>query len=165
MNNNLINQYRTEIKKLKDTINKLNQCILELRNDSANKDQIMSNNLKIISNSKAELINKDIEIKDLKNKLINYENSKQYDDKYNTICVNFVSADGKLDYKIKCSKNDIFAKIEDELYKKYDEYRQTDNIFFVNGNKVLRFKTISENNIKDGDKIIFQISSNIIGLI
>ena len=52
--------------------------------------------------------------------------------------------------QIKCLPSDTFAKIEEELYKIYPEYRKTNNNFLTNGNPVIRFQTLTENNIKDG---------------
>ena len=54
-------------------------------------------------------------------------------------------------------KTDIFAKVEEKLYQIYDEFRETNNIFLVGGNIVKRFKTMIENNIKNGDKIQLQV--------
>ena len=42
------------------------------------------------------------------------------------------------------------AEVEEKLYKKFPEYRETNNSFVANGEPVLRFKTISQNNIGDG---------------
>ena len=40
------------------------------------------------------------------------------------------------------------------LYDEYPEYKETENYFLVNGNRVKRFKTIKENQIKNGKPII-----------
>ena len=50
-------------------------------------------------------------------------------------------------------KNDTFAEVEEKLYQKYQEYRETNNKFLSKGISVMRFKKIIENNINDGDKI------------
>ena len=43
------------------------------------------------------------------------------------------------------------------VYKIYDEYREAyNNTFLANGNVIKRFKTMSENKIKNGDKIQLQ---------
>ena len=65
--------------------------------------------------------------------------------------INFVSTD--IHYGIKCLPNDIFAEIEEKLYKKFDDLRDTNNMFTVNARPILRFKKLSENNIKDGELI------------
>ncbi len=66
------------------------------------------------------------------------------------MCVYFTSMDQKIHYPIPCIDTDIFAEIEEKLYKEYPEYRETNNYFISNGKQILRFKTISENNIGNG---------------
>ena len=72
------------------------------------------------------------------------------------MCVYFTSSDQNIHYPIPCINTDIFAEVEEKLYKIYDEYRETNNIFLAKGNIIKRFKKMSENNIKDGDKIQLQ---------
>ena len=50
--------------------------------------------------------------------------------------------------------SDTFAEVEEKLYKKHNEFRNTNNMFTNNALPVLRFKKISENNIRDGNVII-----------
>ena len=50
---------------------------------------------------------------------------------------------------IKCLPSDTFADVEEKIYKKFNNYRNTNNTPICNGRIVLRFKTLSENNIKD----------------
>ena len=64
-----------------------------------------------------------------------------------------MSMDGSVHYGIKCLPNDIFAEVEERLYKKYEDLRNTNNMFTANAKPVLRFKKLYENNIKDGDII------------
>ena len=49
---------------------------------------------------------------------------------------------------------DIFTDVEEKLYKIDNNLRDTNNDFIVNEKQVIKFKTISENNIKDGDKVM-----------
>ena len=65
-------------------------------------------------------------------------------------CVYFTSMDQKLNRAIPCLSTDIFAEIEEKLYKEYPEYRETNNYFIANGKEILRFKSISDNNIGNG---------------
>ena len=82
------------------------------------------------------------------------KNSNNINVNFNDIIViHFISSDQKISYPIKCLKTDIFAEIEEKLYQKYDEYRETNNNFITKGRLILRFKKICENNIQDGDKI------------
>ena len=107
-------------------------------------------------NLKYQLNLKDNEIKNLKN---NIQNNKIEEPKYSIndiIVVTFTSID--VNYGIKCLTNDIFAEVEEKLYKKYDNLRETNNMFTVNAKPILRFKKMKENNIKDGDIIqLFKI--------
>ena len=66
------------------------------------------------------------------------------------ISLNFSSTDQKINYSLPCLKNDIFAVVEEKLYKEYPEYRETNNFFIQSGQSILRFKTLKENNIKPG---------------
>ena len=73
---------------------------------------------------------------------------------YNKIrCVTFVSNDLQVICGLKCLITDTFAEVEEKLYNIYPEYRETNNIFQVNGKQILRFKTIEENNIQEGQGV------------
>ena len=69
------------------------------------------------------------------------------------IVVNFMTQDSSVYEGIKCLAKDVFAEVEEKLYKKYDNLRETNNMFTANAKPVLRFKKLNENGIKDGDKI------------
>ena len=84
------------------------------------------------------------------------EDMKRMVDYNNIMVINFVSDDGMINQGIKCLKTELFAEVEEKLYKIYDKCRNTNNVFLHGGNIVLRFKTIEENNIKDADKILLQ---------
>ena len=81
-----------------------------------------------------------------KNKLANYNDA---------FFVHFISKDEKINCGIKCLKTDTFAEVEEKFYEKYPEYRETNNNFFLKGKLILRFKKICENNINEGDIILF----------
>ena len=112
-----------EIKKLKDEINSL----------------------------KYQLNFKDKEINDLRNKSNVIDIPKYKID--DIIVITFQASDSSVNYGIKCIKDETFAEVEEKLYKKYNDLRNTNNMFTANAKPVLRFKTINENNIKDGDII------------
>ena len=67
--------------------------------------------------------------------------------------VTFISQDSSVNEGMKCLPTEIFAEVEEKLYKKYDNLRNTNNMFTANAKPILRFKKIYENGIKDGDKI------------
>ena len=163
-NNNQFDPNNAKIKELNQKILILEEENLQLKNRMQNYNQM--NNLiyglnQQLNDLKNKLKQKEKELKEISNKLANYENIIQYDNLYNLITINFKSGDGKIDYKIKCLNTDTFASVEERLYQKYEEYRNTNNTFIVNGNKILRFKKIYENKIKDGEIIQLQNLSNI----
>ena len=96
---------------------------------------------------------KNEEIKDLKIQLQNSGNNKRSDNYDDLLFIHFISIDQKINCQINCLKTDTFAEVEEELYKQFEEYRETNNNFIVKGKNVLRFKKIYENNIKDGDEV------------
>ena len=160
MNNNLLNElnkYKNENIKLKEQINKLQQENNKLKHDLQISQQNITNFTDKIQNLKVELKNKEKELNDMKNNLVNNGNVKQYVDFNKIVVINFMSGDGVINnIGIKCLKTDTFAEVEEKLYKTFDEYRETNNVFLHGGNVVLRFKTIEQNNIKDGDKVQLQ---------
>ena len=147
---------KNEINKLKEDNNKLNNEIMNYKNIIDNLNIIKQNNqenIKMISNLNELILIKDKEINELKLKLIDSGNKNKLINNDDLIFVHFISIDEKIDYGIKCLKTDTFAEVEEKLYKKYEEYRETNNNFCSKGKMILRFKKISENNIQDGGKI------------
>ena len=164
MNNNIIelNNYKNENIKLKEQINKLQQENNKLNNELLKANQMIINiqqkdfdYINQINDLKFKLLNKERELNELNKKISNDGNLKKYVDYNNIMVVNFISGDGRINHGIKCLKTDTFAEVEEKLYQIYDEFRETNNIFLANGNIVKRFKKMSENNIKNGDKIQF----------
>jgi len=92
---------------------------------------------------------KDNEIKELKSKFP-FELNK--DEKLMTII--FTSQDQKIHYSLICKNTDKFNKVENMLYDEYPEYQESENYFTVNGNRVIKSKTIEQNNIKFSDIVI-----------
>ena len=56
-----------------------------------------------------------------------------------------------------CKENDIFVNVECSFYEKYPQFKDTENYFLVNGNKVNKYRTLKENGIKDNDIILINI--------
>ena len=151
-----------EIKTLKNTsqnqineLNKLRNDIQNLQNENQNLKNLLSNDNQLNQfneiNKLKEIINeKDKEINELKLKLPKSNLSMK-----DIIVINFLSKDQFIRCDIPCLADDTFAEVEEKLYQKFDEFRNTNNIFFSQGNTILRFKKIKENNIKDGDTILF----------
>ena len=146
-----INLLKEENKKLTNNLQKANKIILNTQNQQ-NKN-ITNNEIKKL---KDEITLKENQINNLKVELQNEKNKNNtklinYND---MIAVSFISTDQQINkYPMLCAKTDRFAEIEEKLYQEFEEFRETNNTFIVNGKTILRFKKMSENNIKNGDTI------------
>ena len=145
-----LDKYRIENDKLKADLLKANKIISGIQNNQNSNNELK--NLRDEYNKlKYELTLKEKEIKDLKDKI---QNNSIEDMKVNykdIMVINFISMDSTVQCGIKCLPTDIFAEVEEKLYQRFDNLRNTNNMFMANAKPVLRFKKISENNIKDGD--------------
>ena len=154
-----LKKYKKENEEMKNKINLLTIENMKLKNDLSNANEIISNfnrnnqQNNNISSLNEIINNKDIEITNLKLQLkkrnIN-ANMVNIDD---IIVIQFISTDQKINCAIKTLKTDTFAEVEEKLYQKYPEYRETNNNFIFKGKIILKFKTVFENNIQDGEKI------------
>lgn len=144
MNNNA--QMNENVEGKSDVQNNMNnfQNILDENNHLKNE----------VKELKKTIESKEKEIDDLKLKI----NSKtELVDFQKIIIIQFMSLDQKLNRGIKCLPVDTFAEVEEKLYKLYPEFRETNNYFQSNGRPILRFKTLSDNGLKDGDMVILNI--------
>ena len=132
----LENKLQISENNLKDLVNIIKQRDIELENLRAQLNNIQMNNNNLINNNQINNIN-------VSNNNFNININDM-------MCVNFVSSDQKIHFGIACIKSNIFAEIEEKLYKQYPAFRETNNTFFANGTEVLRFKTLEENKIGNG---------------
>ena len=152
-----LDNYIKENKKLKDDLLKANKIIANIANNNTNNNEIMNLKYQLvikdneIKDLKYQLLEKNNEIKDLKLKSqSNNEKNKQILNMDEIMIVYFQTQDQEINHVgIKCLPSDTFAEVEEKIYKKFDNYRNTNNTPICNGTTVLRFKTLSENNIKD----------------
>ena len=158
LNNKKLSNYNNlsqneEINKLKNDLIKANK-IIEQQNKKIKdlENQLNNNNNNIIKSLEEEIKLKNKEINELKLKLknINLNQNIINIDKESIKCVYFTSTDENINCAIPCLSTDIFAEIEEKLYKEYPQYRNTKNYFISNGKEILRYKSISENNIGNG---------------
>ena len=140
---------KNDNEKLNNELIKANKIISNFNNSQNNQQ----GNNNIINNLNQLIILKDKEINDLKNQLNNIGNIQKPFNSDDILYIHFISLDQKINSAIKCLRTDTFAEVEEKLYQKYEEYRETNNNFISKGKKILRFKKICENNIQDGDKI------------
>ena len=150
---------KNDINKLKDENNRLNNELIKANKAISNSNFNLQHNpaiYNVINNLNEMIKMKDNIINDLKYKLQNNSgNINKYINIDKIMVVNFYSLDQKINCGIKCLENETFAELEEKLYQQdgYEEYRNTNNNFIVKGQIVLRFKTLKDNNIKNGDRI------------
>lgn len=152
-------KFEYKIRELREENNKLNNDLLKankiISNFNDNKKNIEENNNQIQINYLNEIIKmKDSQINNLTTQL-NFigTSGKKLVDFDNIMVVNFISSDQSVNCGIKCLKTDTLAEVEEKLYQRYEEFRETNNNFLANGRLLLRFKKLCENGIKDGDKL------------
>ena len=106
-----------------------------------------------------DISSKNKEIQNLNNKLeeflSNLDNCKPGEKRIN---LQILSTDQTLSFPISCKNTTTFVKLEEELYNEFPEYKEVNSFFTVNGLAIKRFKSIQENNIKNRDTIIINIS-------
>ena len=142
---------------MKDELNsykRFKEIFRGIVNKNENKIKNLTNEINLLKDESTQFKNELLKLdKNDTNFNDNESNAKILTDTNDIISVNFISNDPKINYCIKCLKTDIFVKVEEKLYEKYEELRETNNNFIINGKIVLRFKKICDNNIKDGDII------------
>ena len=143
---NEIEKYKSEIEKLKIENEKLKSDLFKANKiiSGIQNNQIDNNEIKKLKDENKNLKNqlnlKDKEIKDLQLKIQN--NVKIDKPKYDIddiMVVTFMSQDSTINEGMKCLSTDVFAEVEEKLYKKYDNLRNTNNMFTANAKPVLRF--------------------------
>ena len=145
-----------ENKKLKEKLIEANQKI------EAQKKEIqeLKYQISMIKSEGMTQVNSLMEIIDKKDKQIKQLRDKPNNKNVNSVnfndikTVQFMSMDIIVNFAIACIGTETFSEVEEKLYKKYPEYRETDNRFMSKGIMIKRFKTINENGIKNGDIIL-----------
>ena len=153
-NDKIKNNLTTELNKYKNENTSLKEEIEKLKNEvkfEINKQK------EIIMKQRAELDKKEKEINDLRDELLKLRNKGNHSNEM--LNIHFISVIQDLDIIIQCSKNDMFASVENKLYNMYPKFKKTENMFLCNGLNIKKNKTINENKIKDGDYVtIFPIN-------
>ena len=165
----LNNKIKTLTKELEDeksknrNLNKINIDLTSQLNNANKTIKDLSNKLNSISlknnnNEFQKIINmKDEEINKLKSKLNenSLENCKPGE---KILAIGFTSCDKKINnFFLPCKDSELFVRIEEKLYDEYSEYKEKETYFMVGGNKIKRFKTLKQNNIKSGSLIMLNI--------
>ena len=170
-----LNNEKLKNKKLEDEIQRLKNKLNELKNNNnilinennnlklklGNSNQLNQMNqfnqmnINEINNLRQIIIQKDKEINELKSKLPKHNLSMN-----DIMVINFLSTDQNIRCGIPCLADDTIAEVEEKLYQKFNEFRNTNNILLSGGNIILRFKKVRENNIHNGDTILIQSAIN-----
>ena len=145
-------KYKIENEKLNGELSKLKKIIGGFQNNQIDNREL-KNLRDEISTLKYQLNIKNNEINELKLKLQNNGKLEQKINLNDVLVIYFKPVDNSFYDEIKCLANETFAEVEEKLYKKHNDFRNTNNMFTANALPVLRFKTIGENNIHDGDVI------------
>ena len=158
---NLFGNYQDKgIDELREELNKSYMIIEQLKTENREfqrlLDSVNDKFLKEINILKDLISKKDEELEKLKKELQsnNIINNKSGQIENKDKIIKFISEEQNFNFEISCSGNSIFAEIEEKLYQKYSEFRETNNTFLNDGKEVLRFKTINENNIESGKSLI-----------
>ena len=168
INNNSQNKDKDIIiNNLEEKIIILNKQLTEEKNKNYNlskensemKAKIEQLNFKIINQNNFNNFNIQIKtnelyekILDLQEKLKRFPSILEKNEKLMSII--FASVDQKIHYSIVCKNTDKIHKLEEELYREYPQFSETDNYFMCKGKVLNRFHSFEKNNIKNGDVII-----------
>ena len=151
-----IEELTTQIQKMKDT-----QEILTINNKEKELSKKIED-LKNIITSKDEEINKlsrnpqtSLELLGQKEKEINkLKSSIPFDISEGEKVISVLFLGDSIQEPIICTQKQIFNEVENKLYEKFPELKNGEYYFLVGGNKVNKYLTLEENNIKDGAKIL-----------
>jgi hypothetical protein len=156
---NLLNNYKDENNILKRENNKIkneNSNLKEQINELKMKSNNPNNNIKNVNDNKDEIIAllKKLEIKENEIKQIRQKLPYELKSGEELMPIIFISCDQKIHYAFICKNTDKFNSIENLLYEVYPEYEESENYFTVNGDKIIKSKTMQQNNIKPNSIIV-----------
>ena len=151
-NINDLEKLKAEIEKAHKIIEQQKFLITEMQNKLNEYNNTINNYENIIKEKDVELNNLQIQLNNNNVILKNFNMNEM-------MTVNFISEDKKINFAIPCIKTNIFAEVEEKLYKQYPEYRETNNNFVFNGAQILRFKTIDDNKIGNGLPVTLLVPS------
>ena len=139
-NQNLINNNLNQ--------NKINSK--EKINSYPNKNQPLNNKSDIskTNNNTINLSKNSVEIKKKENLLVLTNDSKD------AITLHFNSSDQLLNYAVRCKNTDKFNLVMNKILEREPKIIEKEFYFISKGNKVKEYKTIKDNNLKDGDTVI-----------
>ena len=165
---NLIEQLKSQIDTEKEKNKKLERELAEEKNMNKKSEKIIETlNKELDNNEKGNeldkktkdslikiILEKENNIKKLNSKLLRYPISIEENEKLMTI--NFISKDKKLVTSIVCKSNDIFEKIEGQLYNNYPQFFKKEITFLIDGKSINKNMTLEQNGIHNDSVIIIK---------
>ena len=141
-----------ENQKLNDDINLLKINKFQLENEKNKFKEKIITLEKELNNKNSEINDYIIQIKKLnedKNEIISINPGEKI------LSILFITQGNQdiSNYSMACKDTDLFVKLEERLYNDYPNYKNHENYFMVNTRRILRFKTLKENKIKNNDII------------
>ena len=151
---NKINELESIIKKLKNQLIEKDKLLKEekIKNDNLNKK---IKEIEILSNDKTK---KNL-IKQLENEIKLFRTYYKFISNEKLISIKFISGNQDIDFTVIAKNTDKFSQIENILYDKYPKYKDSENYFLVNGNRINRHRTLEENKIRNNDVLTLEINN------
>ena len=142
------NIIKDKYEQLTKDMDKDKKTVDDLKNSIKEKDDIISN----LEDKNKAFLNVIKEYNGMKNAL---KLSLNFDIKgeEKLMCLDFVSTNSIVHHAIICKNTQKFNEVENLLYEKYPQYKETNNVFLSNGVIINKSKTLSENGIRDGEII------------
>jgi hypothetical protein len=158
----------TQIDENKFKIDELEKNVKELKIKLFEKDKLLKEEK--VKNDNLSKKNKELEklfnnitnknyVIEIENELKLFRTYFKFSDNEKLISIKFISGNQDIDFPVITKNTDYFTKIEQILYEKYPKYRDSENYFLVNGNKINRHKTLEENKIQNNDVLTLEINN------
>ena len=160
-----INEYKEKIKeleiKLKEEKKKnellekqINNLEKQLREEKSKNDElkITKENSNNLNEYNKIILEKEKKITILEEKLSRFPFELNENEKLMSVI--FTSPDQKFLYSTICKSTDRFNSLENTLYDTYPDLAETEHYFIVNGNRIVKTKTLENNKIHNNDVII-----------
>jgi uncharacterized coiled-coil DUF342 family protein len=112
--------------------------------------------LKAIKNNNEEL---NEEVKILFKKYNLFRKFNKFSNKEKLISIKFISDPSDINYSLIIKNTTNFSEIAAKLYEKYPQYKEKDNFFDANGNKIDKNKTLEQLEITDDAIITLQVNN------
>ena len=159
--NNKIKKLEIELNNEKEKNKNLNQQIEKYKNIIKDLNNKLSRNNLNDNNKVSELqniINEKIDEINVLRSRLNNSNINSIQPGEQIIAIGFTSSDQTIQNFFRpCKDSDLFVRLEEKLYDEYPQYKDVETYFLVNGRKILRFKSMKENNLKNGQIIMLNI--------